>query len=138
MWTLQLGVALGVASGWGVMDAADARIASLSRGGCLVLYGVTGWAGLRLPAPAPSRTSVVGALVGWLTGVVTAVIGVFVLPAVPFLQSLRLDKDEMAQALGLSFLTSTPAVAAVLASSGQLRLDGQLHPRRCSPPRSPA
>ena len=126
LWTLQLGVALGVASGWGLADPAYARIASLSLGACLVVYGVTGWAGLRLPAPAQKRTAAVGAIVGWVTGVVTAATGVFVLPAVPFLQSLRLDKDGMAQALGLSFLTSTLALAALLAFSGQLRPGGLL------------
>jgi hypothetical protein len=126
LWPLQLGVALGVASGWGLMDPSYARVASLSLGACLVVYGVTGWAGLRLPAPAPSGTAAVGAIVGWLTGVVTAATGVFVLPAVPFLQSLRLAKDEMAQALGLSFLTSTLALAALLAFSGQLRPHGLL------------
>ena len=126
LWTLQLGVALGVSSGCGLMEPAYARTASLSLGACLVLYGVTGWAGWRFPSPAQNRAAAVGALVGWITGVVTAATGVFVLPAVPFLQSLRLGKDEMAQALGLSFLTSTLALAALLAYSGQLRTDGLL------------
>lgn len=34
--------------------------------------------------------------------------------AVPYLQSLRLDKDELVQALGLSFTLSTLALAAGL------------------------
>jgi hypothetical protein len=126
LWPLQGGVALGVASGWGLMDPAHARLASLSLGACLVVYGATGWAGLRMPEPPTNRTAAVGALVGWVTGLVTAATGVFVLPAVPFLQSLRLDKDEMAQALGLSFLTSTLALAALLAFAGQLRPHGLL------------
>ncbi|MET0310537.1 MAG: sulfite exporter TauE/SafE family protein, partial [Burkholderiaceae bacterium] len=44
----------------------------------------------------------------------------FVLPAVPYLQALRLDKDEMSQALGLSFTVSTLALGLVLARNGTL------------------
>ncbi|MNE42523.1 Sulfite exporter TauE/SafE [compost metagenome] len=36
------------------------------------------------------------------------------MPAVPFLQSLRFSKDELVQALGLSFTVSTVALAVGL------------------------
>lgn len=49
-----------------------------------------------------------------------AATGVFVLPAMPWLQALVLKKDEMAQALGLSFTVSTLALAVTLASSRHL------------------
>src|SRR5262249_17433831 len=59
-------------------------------------------------------------LVGATTGLITAATGVFVIPAVPYLQSLALEKDDLVQALGLSFTVSTIALAAVLASDGAL------------------
>ena len=52
---------------------------------------------------------------GGLTGVITGATGVFVIPAVPWLQALGFRRDELVQALGLSFTLSTLALAAGLA-----------------------
>jgi uncharacterized membrane protein YfcA len=49
---------------------------------------------------------------GALTGFITAATAVFVIPLVPYLQALlRLEKDEMIRALGLSFTVATVALA---------------------------
>jgi uncharacterized membrane protein YfcA len=63
--------------------------------------------------------------VGLMTGLVTGATGIFVVPAVPYLQSLELEPDELVQALGLSFTVSTVALAMGLlwhnaTSSGNL------------------
>lgn len=79
-------------------------------------YGLLG-PGLRL---APGREGWLGPLCGLLTGLVTAVTGVFVMPAVPYLQSLGLSRDELIQALGLSFTVSTVALALGLAGQDAL------------------
>jgi uncharacterized membrane protein YfcA len=50
-----------------------------------------------------------------VTGAITAATGVFVIPAVPYLQAIGLTKDELVQALGLSFTVSTLALAVSLA-----------------------
>ncbi|WAB98839.1 sulfite exporter TauE/SafE family protein [Pseudomonas putida] len=83
------------------------------------LYGLIG-PGLRLAA---GREGWLGPLCGMLTGIVSAATGVFVIPAVPYLQSLGLSRDEMIQALGLAFTVSTLALALGLA--GQDALGGQ-------------
>ena len=44
----------------------------------------------------------------------------FVIPAVPYLQSLGLSRDELIQALGLSFTVSTVALALGLAGQDAL------------------
>lgn len=59
-------------------------------------------------------------LVGLATGLVTGATGVFVVPAVPYLQALDLDKEELVQALGLSFTVSTIALALALGFQGAL------------------
>ena len=46
----------------------------------------------------------------------------FVVPAVPYLGALNLDKEDMIQALGLSFTVSTIALAASLAAGGAFAL----------------
>ena len=53
-----------------------------------------------------------------MTGVVTAATGVFAIPAVPYISALGLGKDELIQALGLSFTVSTIALAAALMGGG--------------------
>jgi len=91
-------------------------------GAALVIYALYGLAGPALRV-APEREGWLGPACGLLTGVVTAATGVFVMPAVPYLQSLGLSRDEMIQALGLSFTVSTLALAVGLA--GQDALGGQ-------------
>jgi uncharacterized protein len=91
-------------------------------GAALVIYALYGLAGPALRV-APEREGWLGPVCGLLTGVVTAATGVFVMPAVPYLQSLGLSRDEMIQALGLSFTVSTLALAVGLA--GQDALGGQ-------------
>ncbi|WP_313713741.1 sulfite exporter TauE/SafE family protein [Pseudomonas sp.] len=91
-------------------------------GAALVIYALYGLAGPAMRV-APAREGWVGPVCGLVTGVVTAATGVFVMPAVPYLQSLGLSRDEMIQALGLSFTVSTLALALGLA--GQDALGGQ-------------
>lgn len=86
-------------------------------GGVLVAYGAWGLWRPQLPA-LPPRARGWGLAAGALTGVVTAATSVFVLPLVPYLQALRLDKAAMVQALGLSFTVATLALAVRLQAFG--------------------
>src|SRR5690606_35522440 len=72
---------------------------------------------------APAAQRWLGPVAGALTGVVTAATGVFVVPAVPYLQSLGLGRDELVQAMGISFTVSTVALAAGLWLNGAYSLD---------------
>jgi len=90
-------------------------------GAALVLYALIGLARLRLRVP-PAAERWAGPLAGAITGLVTGATGVFVVPAVPYLGALDLDRDDLVQALGLSFTVSTLALAAGLALHGALPL----------------
>jgi hypothetical protein len=124
-WSMQAGIVFGVAvAAW--LPAQDDGVARVLLGGCLLGYGLSGLAGWRLgPLAAPTQRGA-GPVAGAVTGMITAVTGVFVLPAVPYLQSLQMDRQELARALGLSFTTSTLARAVLLAARGQLGLTGSL------------
>jgi uncharacterized membrane protein YfcA len=74
---------------------------------------------LSLPAAAEPWA---GPLVGTATGLVSGATGVFVVPAVPYLGALGLERDDLVQALGLSFTVSTLALAAGLAWHGVVPL----------------
>jgi uncharacterized membrane protein YfcA len=49
---------------------------------------------------------------------ILAVTGVFVIPAVPYLQAMQLNRDGLVQALGLNFLVATVALTGSLAGNG--------------------
>jgi uncharacterized membrane protein YfcA len=79
----------------------------------LIVYAALGLS--RIEFSLPRRFEIwVGPLVGVVTGVVTAATGIFVIPALPYMQAIGLEKDELVQALGLHFTTSTLALAVLL------------------------
>ncbi|OXC92051.1 hypothetical protein BMR85_001830 [Achromobacter sp. KAs 3-5] len=70
------------------------------------------------PTVQPRHEPWLGIAAGAVTGVITAATGVFVIPAVPYLQALNLDKNALIQAMGISFTVSTAALAAGLWLNG--------------------
>jgi len=113
-----VGVCVGVALGSGWLGGGDWASAGL--GAALVVYAALGLLHWRLRVQA-AHEAWLGPLVGVATGLVTAATGVFVIPAVPYLQALGLEKDELVRALGLSFLVSTIALGASLGAAGALQ-----------------
>jgi uncharacterized membrane protein YfcA len=113
LWPLWLGVAL--ATVWSPLpDLGSAGAATrVTLGVVLMAYGLWGLARPALPGFG-RHAPTVGGLAGLLSGTLTAATGVFVMPLVPYLQTLRLEKDAFIQALGLSFLVATLALAARL------------------------
>jgi uncharacterized membrane protein YfcA len=112
-----VGVCAGVALGAGWLSGGAA--ASVGLGVALIVYAALGLLHWRLHV-RPALEPWLGPLVGVATGLVTAATGVFVIPAVPYLQALGMEKDELVRALGLSFLVSTIALGASLGLGGAL------------------
>ncbi len=113
LWPLWLGLALATV-GSPLPDLGSAGPgARATLGAVLVVYGLWGLARPVLPEPGRWARPL-GALAGVLSGCLTAATGVFVMPMVPYLQSLKLEKAEFIQALGLSFMVATLALAVRL------------------------
>lgn len=106
-------------AGIGMMTGLTARVGTAVLGAALVLYALSGLAAWRPTVPRDGERWI-GLLTGIVTGLMTAATGVFVIPVVPYLQALGLEKDELVQALGLSFTVSTVALAVSLGASGAL------------------
>ena len=120
LWPMLLAIFLGTAAGtgWlGGMDGGHGMVRALVA--ALLLYALSG---LFLPAlRVGTRTERwLGPVCGLVTGLITSATGVFVIPAVPYLQALGLNRDELVQALGLSFTISTLALALGLFWRGAL------------------
>lgn len=126
LWPLNLGVCVGTWAGAMLLSGLGGRYGAIALGLALAAYAASGLAAFRVVVP-PRAEPWLGPLGGAVTGGVTAATGVFVIPAVPYLQGIGLQKDELVQALGLSFTVSTLALAIVLADGGSLSL-GQSGP----------
>jgi uncharacterized membrane protein YfcA len=121
LWSMMAGVSIGTWAGLGLMTGATARFGTALLGVALALYAVAGLAVLRLSVPR-AWEAILSPAVGAITGVISAATGVFVIPAVPYLQAIGLEKEELVQALGLSFTVSTMALAVNVGLEGGLRL----------------
>lgn len=119
LWPMMLGICVGSWAGAGLLVGDSSGRAEIALGLALAVYAALGLATVRLPAPGRAEAWL-SPLIGAATGLVTAATGVFTLPAVPYLQALQLEKDDLVQALGLSFTVSTVALAADLARGGVL------------------
>jgi uncharacterized membrane protein YfcA len=119
LWTMLAGIITGTLAGGMLLPAMGSAHAVTLLGGALVLYAVSGLCAFTLNV-RPSLEPVAGPMVGLATGVVTAATGVFVIPAVPYLAGLHLKREELVQALGLTFTVSTCALAASLWLAGDL------------------
>ena len=126
LWPMQLGVVVGTLGGvwwWGPLgQAAGARTLL---GAALALYALWGLWGRAVALPQDHQ-GWMGAVVGLVTGGITALTGVFVVPAVAYLQALQLPRQALMQAMGLSFTVSTLALGLGLSgvAGGSGPLDG--------------
>ena len=113
LWPLNLGVCLGTWAGAAFVSGLGGAYGTAALGVALMAYALSGLAALKFAVPAPAERWL-GPAAGAATGAITAATGVFVIPAVPYLQAIGLTKDELVQALGLSFTVSTLALAVTL------------------------
>ena len=115
LWPMQLGIVIGTWGGmllWGAVGSAPQ--AKLGLGLALVVYALWGLWGRNVQLPAAHQPWL-GAVCGLLTGAITAVTGVFVVPAVAFLQALNFSRSQLMQAMGLCFTVSTLALGTGMA-----------------------
>ena len=117
LWPMMIGIGLGTWLGAGAFSISEAGAATTGLGMALILYALTGLTAIRFHVPAHAERWL-SPLIGATTGAITAWTGVFVIPAVPYLQAIGLQKEDLVQALGLSFTVSTLALAGILAWSG--------------------
>ncbi len=110
---MMLCIVAGTLAGSTFLISIDAGVSGFLLGAALIVYAT-----YALYAPVFTVTKKqerwLSPVIGASTGVITGATGVFVMPAVPYLQTLNFSKDELVQALGLSFTVSTLALAAGL------------------------
>ncbi|MEM9370098.1 MAG: sulfite exporter TauE/SafE family protein [Pseudomonadota bacterium] len=113
LWPFLAAAIFGIVLGVSVLagSSSDPMVAVL--GVMLIIYSVYSLIAPRLPAPgrhevwmAPASASSAGMLFGMT--------GLFIVPGILYLESLRLPRDVFVQALGLTFITITSTMAVSL------------------------
>lgn len=119
LWPMLSCVILGTVSTAGVITGSDVRLSVALLGAALMVYAAYTLLAARFHV-SPGVEPYVGAMAGLATGLISGATGVFVVPTIPFLQALDLEKDEMVQAIGLTAFTSAFALALGLGIHGGL------------------
>lgn len=110
LWPMMLTIVLGTVFGSMLLTGGRTELTTIGLGVALVIYAA--YTLLAKPLHVSLRWEPwLFPVIGLVTGLVTGATGVFVIPAVPYIQSLDLERDDLVQALGLSFTVSTIALA---------------------------
>ncbi|MFP6747217.1 MAG: sulfite exporter TauE/SafE family protein [Alphaproteobacteria bacterium] len=122
IWPFLLPATLTVWLGAEALTRLDPPYLAALLGLLLVIYGAAGLAGLRLAVP-PRHEAWAGPLTGAANGLLTGMTGSFVVPGVMYLQGLGLSRDQLVQAMGITFTASTLALGLALRGNALLSLE---------------
>jgi uncharacterized membrane protein YfcA len=125
LWPTMIAICVGTwiatALGLGLLTPEAAALARKALGIALILYGLLGIARIHFHVP-PGMEWWLGPLMGVLNGAVSTATGTFMVPVIPYIQSLGLERDDLVQAQGISFSVSTLALSVVLLGNGTLHV----------------
>lgn len=122
LWPMMIAIALGTLIGIRLMTSGTGVWTTSALGLCLAAYAA--YSLFAKPVSIPARLEPkLSPVLGLATGLLTGGTGIFVVPAVPYIQSLGFSRDDLVQALGLSFTVSTVALAAGLASQNAFQIE---------------
>ena len=119
LWPLMMGTIIGVRLNSGMLTGPYARYGTVVLGVLLVIYAVIGLRKFTFNV-ARRNEKWIGGIVGVITGMISAGTGVQVIPSMPYMQSIGMEKDELVQALGVFFTVATLTLAFNLTSAGLL------------------
>jgi uncharacterized protein len=119
LWPLMAGTVFGIWLNAGMLTGPYARYGTIVLGLLLVIYAIIGLKQYSFKV-ARENEKWIGGIVGVMTGAVSAATGVQVIPSMPFMQAIGMEKDELVQALGVFFTVATVALAFNLTSAGLL------------------
>lgn len=104
----------------GQLARADVVLLSGALGVILVASSTFALAAPRLPAPSPAAERWLGPPMGLVSGAIAGLTGSFLVPAAPWLQAIRLPREQFVQGFGLGVVLVNGALAAALAGGGLL------------------
>jgi uncharacterized membrane protein YfcA len=119
--TLIAGVFVGTFATIGFLTQTTSA-AGAALGIVLAAYGAYGLLAARFQVAAAAERWL-SPLVGLVTGMVSGATGVFVIPSLPYLTSLRMNAEELVQSIGIMAFTCPLALTAALLFHGRYGAD---------------
>ena len=119
LWPLMVGTVIGIWLNGGLLTGPYAAYGTVILGVLLVIYAIVGLSKFNFKV-ARRDEKWIGGIVGVATGVISAATGVQVIPSMPFMQAIGMEKDELVQALGVFFTVATVALAFNITAAGLL------------------
>lgn len=141
LWTLLIALVVGSTAAAILISEADTALAAGLLGAMLITYAALGLTGARFSVPVRAEP-VLSPVMGLATGLISGATAIFVIPVVPYLQSLDFSKgrrgrgdepgdptratgdtmikDALIQSLGITVLVSSAGLAAGLGANGNL------------------
>ena len=119
LWGLVVMVPPGVWIGTYFLDKFELPWFSVILGGLLIIFGVLSLSGIDLQVPE-GQENYWGILVGIVGGLMLGMTGIFSVPSVFYLYGLKLNRDELVQALGIVLNIVTVFLAIALYRMGML------------------
>src|SRR5215813_5781835 len=110
LWPMLVCALLGTLPAAGILNKANVGLTTALLGAILMIYALIGLVGVHFKVSRRAEP-LLGPMVGLITGLINGATGVFVIPGVPYIQALDLEKDELVQALAISAFVSSVALA---------------------------
>jgi uncharacterized membrane protein YfcA len=120
--TLLIGICCGTPLGVSFIVSGQTAIVTAGLGFVLMVYGIYGLAAVRISIAARAE-SWLSPLIGFVTGIVSGATGIAALPTAPYFTALELNRDDLIQALGLSFTVASISLAIGLLITGEYEVE---------------
>ena len=124
-WPMLAATVPGLAVGLWVLSLIDGLLAGAVLGGVLIAWSLFSYANPRLLLPAAWERPL-GPVSGFLNGTVNGFTGSQVMPTVPYLMALQLDRNIFIQAINCSFTLSSLIMAVGLNRMGLFTRDAMI------------
>jgi len=120
--TLLVGICFGAPFGVMFIVSGNTPIITAGLGFVLIAYGLYGLSAARIEIAAQTEWWL-SPVIGFVTGIVMGATGISALPVAPYFTALGLKRDDLIQALGLSFTVSSLALAIGLLITGEFVME---------------
>ena len=122
MWPFLLASAIGIFVGVSILAGSRSDSLALLLGGLLILSSVYSLTLPRLPEPGPHERWM-APLAGGTGGVLCGMTGIFIVPGILFLETLRMPRDQFVQALGITFVTLTVSLSLSMTTNALVTVE---------------
>ena len=110
LWSFLLAAFVGIWFGVDILAVTSGNLVLGALGLFLALYSLVSLMSPQIPPPG-KREKMLSPIAGGVGGIVFGFTGTFIVPGVLYLQALGLNREMMVQALGLTFVTISVALA---------------------------